>query len=443
MSPTPLTVSFIGALQASLSVLLTLAYGLIAARFRLLKESSAKDVSKLCVNIFLPMLIVTNVGNQIDLGTLNKYYPIMLWSCGYTLLSILYGSVFVKFFKLPSWTTPACSFNNTTSLPLLLVQSLAVTGLLGPIAGGEVAEAVERSKSYFLINSMLSNGLTFALGPKLLDGGSEDEDSDGNRARRSRHRSFIFEHHIPEDIEDEQSLAEEGNGEASENTYLLPSKIQTPLSTTYGRVVLKLNGWFHKLPKAIQTLLAFCASMVNAPLIGAGLALIVGLISPLHRAMFNDMQAGGWLKAWFTSSLKNVGELFTALQMFVVGTKLSSSIDQGRTEGETEDTRVPKLSLAVIYLLRFILMPIASISIIYSLAEKRLLFDDPVLWFSMMLMPCGPPAIILSSLAELKGNSNTTLQVAKLLMISYAITPVICFTVVGALKASEAAAGTN
>jgi len=59
----------------------------------------------------------------------------------------------------------------------------------------------------------------------------------------------------------------------------------------------------------------------------------------------------------------------------------------------------------------------ASIGITYMLATKKLLSDDPVLWFSMMLMPCGPPAIILSSLAELQGNSNTTLQVAKLLMV--------------------------
>lgn len=74
----PLAVSFVGALQASLAVLLTLAYGLIAARFSLIRESSAKDVSKLCVKMFLPMLVVTNVGKQITADSLGKYYlPIM------------------------------------------------------------------------------------------------------------------------------------------------------------------------------------------------------------------------------------------------------------------------------------------------------------------------------------------------------------------------------
>lgn len=69
--------SFLGALQASVSVLLTLAYGLIAARFALIKESSARDVSKLCVNMFLPMLIMTNVGKEIDADNIKKYLPIM------------------------------------------------------------------------------------------------------------------------------------------------------------------------------------------------------------------------------------------------------------------------------------------------------------------------------------------------------------------------------
>ncbi|KAF8459071.1 auxin efflux carrier [Terfezia claveryi] len=443
MSSTPLTMSFIGALQASLSVLLTLVYGLIAARYQLLKESSAKDVSKLCVNMFLPMLIVTNVGSQIDLDTLKRYYPIMLWSCGYAILSILYGAIFVKFLELPSWTTPACSFNNTTSLParnsflLLLVQSLAVTGLLDPIAGGNVDQAVERSKSYFIINSMLSNGLTFAFGPKLLNDEPTGEGKMDNSSRRCRRGSYYSDNFSPDDIE---CHTEEGNGET---THLLPSKIQTPLSSTYDKISMRMNTWFHKLPNTVQAILSFLASMANAPLLGAALALIIGLIPPLHKVMFNDMQAGGWLKAWLTSSLRHVGELFTALQMFVVGTRLSTSNYQEMVEGEVLDPRVPRRSLAVIYLWRFILMPIASISIIYMLAKKKLLSDDPVLWFSMMLMPCGPPAILLSSLAELKGNTNTRLQVAKLLMVSYAITPVICFTVVSALKVSEAVARAN
>ena len=65
------------------------------------------------------------------------------------------------------------------------------------------------------------------------------------------------------------------------------------------------------------------------------------------------------------SSLKNVGELFTAFQIFVVGTKLNASLKQDRDgKDDSEDTRVPKRSLAVIYLLRFELWPLYVVPIL-------------------------------------------------------------------------------
>lgn len=75
------------------------------------------------------------------------------------------------------------------------------------------------------------------------------------------------------------------------------------------------------------------------------------------------------------------------------------------------------------------------------LATKTgLLAADPILWFAMMLMPTGPPAMILVALSDVNGSpEHQKLAIAKFLTISYAITPLICFAVVGALKASEAA----
>lgn len=60
---------FLGALQASFAVLLTIFYGVLAAQFNLISESSAKDVSKACVRLFLPALLIINVGEQLHQGT--------------------------------------------------------------------------------------------------------------------------------------------------------------------------------------------------------------------------------------------------------------------------------------------------------------------------------------------------------------------------------------
>jgi predicted permease len=60
-------VPFLGALQASLAVLLTIFAGVLAAQFDLLGEKSAKDISKVCVRLFLPALLIVNVGQQLNI----------------------------------------------------------------------------------------------------------------------------------------------------------------------------------------------------------------------------------------------------------------------------------------------------------------------------------------------------------------------------------------
>jgi len=67
---------FLGALQASLSVLLTIFYGVVATQFNLINDKTAKQISQLCVKLFLPALLITNIGSQLSLETFGRYVPI-------------------------------------------------------------------------------------------------------------------------------------------------------------------------------------------------------------------------------------------------------------------------------------------------------------------------------------------------------------------------------
>ena len=72
-----LKTSFLGALQASLSVLLVISYGVIAAQFDIIKADSTKQISTLCVRMFLPALLITNMGSQLHADTAVRYVPIL------------------------------------------------------------------------------------------------------------------------------------------------------------------------------------------------------------------------------------------------------------------------------------------------------------------------------------------------------------------------------
>jgi hypothetical protein len=67
----------LGALQACVSVLLTLLWGVWARKLRLMKEESIKDMSGLGVKVFLPALIVVNLGSQLHLDTGLNYIPVL------------------------------------------------------------------------------------------------------------------------------------------------------------------------------------------------------------------------------------------------------------------------------------------------------------------------------------------------------------------------------
>jgi hypothetical protein len=87
-------------------------------------------------------------------------------------------------FKIPAWSVPAICFNNTTALPLLLIQSLDAAGILSNLSMGEdysSSVVVRQAKSYFLASSIIGNSHTFAIGPELLDD-EETPDSHHDKA---------------------------------------------------------------------------------------------------------------------------------------------------------------------------------------------------------------------------------------------------------------------
>ena len=70
-----LLIPFLGALQASIAVLLTIFVGVIASQFQLIGVDSSKEISKVAVRLFLPALLIVNVGSQLHSDTVCSIRP--------------------------------------------------------------------------------------------------------------------------------------------------------------------------------------------------------------------------------------------------------------------------------------------------------------------------------------------------------------------------------
>lgn len=339
--------AFMAALQAAGSVLLTIWYGLLAGQFGFLDPDTAKRMSQLGVSMLLPALLITNLGSQLHLETATQYIPILIWSLAYNVASIAIGLIATRVFSFPKWVTPALAFNNTTSLPLLLVQSLASTGALSQVLKSPddtVSEALDRARSYLLVLSIIGNSLTFGVGGDLL--GAHDEDPrDG------------FEKTLRDGSSGDSSLEEgEQQDQPDEETSLLPQPMvnyQSRVSRSACSAATRV--WDDYLPRPVQTAIARVVRFVSPPIWGATIGMVLGLAPPLHRAFFNDPQEGGIFKAWLTSSVKNLGELFVALQVIVVGAKLAHGLrkmKRGESAGE-----LPPFAVLFVLFVRFVFWP--------------------------------------------------------------------------------------
>jgi predicted permease len=422
MAPAGLLNSFLAAIQASLSVLLVIFYGAIAAHLKLLDAPTAKAISKICVKMFLPALLLTKIGSELHAGKAHLYGLILVWAFVCHFISFLIGIAAHLFLGMPDWITAAIMFNNTTSYPLLLIQSLDETGILSYliVTDETTRDAIERAKSYFLVFATVSSCLTFAVGPRLID---------------SEHAAE------PEDDKDDDEDEETGTGEQStERTGLLSTEYrrasvvpttffptkprENPPTVQWDRrpSLITKRRWIHLSDRARWWLL-FLYDFLNAPLIGAVLGAIIGLVPALHRSFFSDTADGGIFSAWLTASLKNVGSVFVPLPVVVAGVSLYLSMQAARSgAAQNPNSNTPWTTTLFVLVIRFLIWPVASIGIIYSLAKHTdILGQDPMLWFTMMLMPTGPSAMKLITMVQASdADEEDEHKIAKLLTVGVA-----------------------
>jgi len=410
--------SFIGTAEGSISILLTLLGGYVVATQGYLDRSAVKKLSKLSSSLFLPCLLIVQMGPELTVSNLSVLWVIPLWGLLSTVLAHLFGWLGQYLFSMPYWTIVASGRPNSSALPLLLLQSLEYTGVLEHLgrSGESVADTLARAKSYILLNAIIQQTFTFQFAPWVLrkdkkqqaDGDSSD-DIENPRAYLAPERHTRTQR-IPTIVQDREhvGLLQDHDGLSygtqDEDDY------SGALKPVEDRPDVHWPSSLESLRKPLKNAFGW----MSAPLVGAIIAFIIGMIPSLHEAF---LSTSGPLYNSFTQALKNVGDLFVALQIVIVGAELAL----------VPQAKPGFLPSAWSIGARFVVMPALGMLFVWTTAGRSLYIDDKLVWFLLILIPSGPSAMLLVNVAELENVDQGV--IAGYLIISYLISPlmsVIC-----------------
>ncbi|KAH9935621.1 membrane transport protein-domain-containing protein [Fomitopsis serialis] len=389
-----------GALQGTVSVLLTCFAGYVAARHGLLNRSTVKQISRLCTSLFLPCLLIVQMGPELTVSSLSRYWIIPLWGLISTIVGHLVGWAGQWLFNFKHWTIIACGRPNSNALPLLLLQSLETTGVLSQLSRGDdgLKETLSRAQSLLLLNAIVQQVVTFQLAPSVLrlDDGHKQDGGPGTLHPGPGRTLPITQN--PERV----GLLDDQEGEEERD--------EIDGRGALGPIEDVPDYHWPKRVKFAQKPLRAVVEFMSPPLIGAIIALIFGLVTPLHKAFLNQ---DGALYPAITQTVKNLGNIFVVLQTFIVGAELAL----------VHSTKPRVLQTIWVLFVRFLAMPALGVLFVYLTAGKGWYVNDPLVWFLLILIPAGPSAMLLVSVAELVDIDQG--PIAGYLTISYLLSPLM------------------
>lgn len=292
------------------------------------------------------------MGAQIDLQKLITLWAVPAFYVGYLCIGFIIAVIAGKICKFDwaasKFVAAGVIFQNTTSLPIALIQSIASTRAITLLMKEDDTPGVAASRgiSFILIASLLSNLFRYSVGTWLFNG------SDHKQTNES-------------DNEDDDDLLD-----------------TTPLlnATPRRRKIagMAVSGW-HR-----------AREIFNPPLLAAIVALIVGITPPLKHLFFSQ---DGIFYSSLTATVRQLGQACIPMVMITLGAELYTL--------PRDTSSSTKEMVTVIILLKMLVMPILGGAAVLSL--RQWVTDDPMLLFILILLAASPTGMCFSFVKRIGG----------------------------------------
>ncbi|KAF9151635.1 hypothetical protein BG015_006419 [Linnemannia schmuckeri] len=265
------------AAEAVSQVIVVVICGILLTKAGLLSPQTQRGLSKINLYFLTPCLIFTKIASALSWDRFVTFWPIPLFYSVFLIVNFTVAQIGSKLLRLTReetrFATASIMFFNNNSLPIALVQSLALSGAAKLLLRDEddTAEAVlARGVSYILFTSVFDNLVRWSFGLNLLShhkgdeiNGKDNGPTDTNNINSSSTGPLVISNDEQRDVI------------IDVDSHAAPHAL--PPTTTSSRT------WSARL----TTILKKARELLQPPLVTAIVALIVGLIRPLHHILMD------------------------------------------------------------------------------------------------------------------------------------------------------------
>ncbi|KAH9054106.1 auxin efflux carrier [Lactarius vividus] len=388
-------------------VILVTISGYYLSRRGLLDKTTQKQLNVINVNFFTPCLLFSKVAFSLTPDKLRELWVIPIFFALVSGVSLVVAWLLGSLFRLDrphrNFAMAAAMIMNSNSLPVALLQSLAVTMIpLDAIVG--------RAITYLLLCGTMGQFLRWSYGVRLLSKAVPPDETgpisppfDGITQAS---RSFPGTHHIrpPSDIDVETASASD--------SYLSPLDDDTPRP-----------AWARPPPTFVQRALRTGSSIwrkvtdfMTPPLWASVLSLVVALNQPLQHMLGVRLRP-------IRNAISQAGDCSIPLTLVVLGAYFHRPPDKSELPSSDEDwqqasvgrgsrrtqlhaTRVRNRgegrTVFVSILARMVIAPalLLPLVVLGQLQGYPRVFRDPVFILSLVLLLASPPALTLAQITQ-------------------------------------------
>ncbi|KAH7052662.1 dynein light chain 1, cytoplasmic [Linnemannia elongata] len=405
------------AAEAVSQVIVVVICGILLTKAGLLSPQTQRGLSKINLYFLTPCLIFTKIASALSWDRFVTFWPIPLFYSVFLIVNFTVAQIGSKLLRLTKeetrFATASIMFFNNNSLPIALVQSLALSGAAKLLLRDEndTAEAVlARGVSYILFTSVFDNLVRWSFGLNLLSHHKGDNTNGKEEGGTSNN--------------------DNGTGPVAISNNDLGDVIidvdSHPDPQTLPPITVTPTTWTSRLVAILKK----ARGLLQPPLVTAIVALIVGLIRPLHHIL---MDPDSKVFIFLIRPLDTCGRAAVPMILLCLGAQVLSFDSNTEAQSNSNNNPVPFILFCRMFLSPLITLP-AILLVPNSLSPT--LLGDPIFRLTMVMLSASPTAVNMMQICQINGFFEK--KMARLLFWSYCVVgvPGILVWVMVALQAA-------